>query len=240
MQEIYVFWDNSNLFHSAQQVATRREGNFSASVRLHFANLMRLATVQRSVIKAVAVGSVPPSEKELWDRMEADAGIAIELYERGAQSGKEQGVDQCLQTHMLRALSDEETPKIAVLLTGDGKGYEDGIGFLADMNRMHKKGWGVEILSWDHSCKKELKTWAEKNGVFVSLDLYYHSITFIAGGRSESALSLTKRKTATPQNIKNALEEENKELREKILEIDLKKKRQKKYGQKINQRKKRC
>ena len=43
-------------------------------------------------------------------------------------SGKEQGLDQCLQVHMLRAIHDCPTPQVAVLMTGDGAGYDDGVG----------------------------------------------------------------------------------------------------------------
>jgi hypothetical protein len=80
-------------------------------------------------------------------------GIVPELYERGGLSGGEQGLDQCLQVHMLRAISDNADPHVAVLLTGDGAGYDDGVGFHADTERMHAAGWAIEVLSWEHSCR---------------------------------------------------------------------------------------
>jgi hypothetical protein len=43
---------------------------------------------------------------------------------------------------MLRALADASDPQIAVLLTGDGQGFEEGAGFHADLERMYQKGWG--------------------------------------------------------------------------------------------------
>lgn len=64
------------------------------------------------------------------------------------------------------------------MLTGDGKGFMDGVGFHADLERMHKKGWGVEVLAWDRTCNPRLKKWAEQIGVFVPLEDFYESITF--------------------------------------------------------------
>ena len=50
--------------------------------------------------------------------------------------GREQGVDQTLQTAMLRDAFDHNgSPGIAVLLTGDGSGFVDGVGFHADLER---------------------------------------------------------------------------------------------------------
>ncbi|MBF0517985.1 MAG: hypothetical protein HQK97_12905, partial [Nitrospirae bacterium] len=68
-------------------------------------------------------------------------GIKVETYERGSDSNKEQAVDQALQVHMLRkTIVYNGTPGIAVLLTGDGHGFHDGVGFHADLEIMHKKG----------------------------------------------------------------------------------------------------
>lgn len=67
---------------------------------------------------------------------------------RGKLGREEQGVDQALQTAMLRdAIDNNGDPGIPVLLSGDGAGFADGCGFHADLERMHKKGWQIEILS---------------------------------------------------------------------------------------------
>lgn len=140
------------------------------------------------------VGSIPPEQRTLWDRLERATGVKPELYERGGVSGGEQGLDQCLQVHMLRAMGDHvDEPQIVVLMTGDGAGYDDGVGFHADMERMHKAGWGIEVVSWKNNCKRVLREWATANGVFVPLDDYYDSITFLEGGRFAKPLDLSKR-----------------------------------------------
>lgn len=198
LPSVYIFWDNSNVFISAKGIALQRDGVLEyPNVRIHFENLYKLASGGRRVKKAVAVGSVPPELKEVWRRLEG-AGVTIELYERGAASGTEQGTDQCLQVHMLRAIADEDKPQVAVVLTGDGAGYGTGTGFWADLERMYRKGWGVEVISWDAACNKGLKSWAQKNGVYVELEKHYEAVTFIYGGRSNGPLTLKHRPFAMP------------------------------------------
>ena len=95
-------------------------------------------------------------------------------------SGSEQGVDQLLQTQMLRDGSDfNGNPATAVLLTGDGRGFSEGAGFHADLERMRLRGWRIEVLSWRHSCARRMREWAIEHGVFIALDDYYESVTFL-------------------------------------------------------------
>lgn len=93
---------------------------------------------------------------------------------------------------MLRAALDFD-PAIAVLLTGDGAGYELGQGFRADLERLADKGWGIEVLAWRGARNSELRTFVEARGVFVALDDFYRAITFIEGGRTSEPVSLTHR-----------------------------------------------
>jgi len=177
---VFIYCDNSNIFISAQQVAVEREGEFVRSrVRIHFQNLLKLASAGRDIKHAIAVGSIPPELRHVWYRLENE-GVSVKLLERGAMQGREQGVDQTLQTAMLRDAFDYNgSPGIAVMLTGDGRGFHDGIGFHADMERMHNRGWGIEVLSWRHSCNRRMREWAEQNGKFIALDDFYDSITFL-------------------------------------------------------------
>ena len=148
MSKVLLFVDNSNIFISTKHEADRREGRAARDqVRLHFASMLELALAGRQLAKVFVVGSVPPEERAVWDRLTIATGVSPELYERGQFSGGEQGLDQCLQVHMLRAISDHHDPQVAVLMTGDGAGYDDGAGFHADMERMHFAGWGIEVVS---------------------------------------------------------------------------------------------
>ena len=185
---VLIYWDNSNLFIGARALAGERErADARYRIRLHFPNLVRLAHADRPVEKARAVGSVPPELRAVWNKLEG-LDVEVELFERGVSSGQEQGVDQALQTSMLRDLVDYNgNPGIVVLLTGDGAGFYDGVGFHADIERMHKRGWKIEVLAWQDSCNRRMRNWVEQNGHFICLDDYYESITFLTdvapGGR---------------------------------------------------------
>lgn len=180
MEKAFIYWDNSNIFIGARDVAVEREGNSARHrVRVHFRNLLGLAQAGREIEHAIAVGSVPPELRHVWNRLENE-GVTIQLLERGALDGREHGVDQTLQTAMLRDTVDYNgDPGIAVLMTGDGSGFVDGVGFHADLERMHQRGWRIEVLSWRHSCNRRMREWALEIGTFVALDDFYDSVTFL-------------------------------------------------------------
>ena len=206
MDQVFVYWDNSNVFHEAQRLAEEREGTPGARylVRIHFENLLRLAEAGRPLARAVAAGSVPPEMQQLWNRME-NRGVQVRLFDRGEKDRGEQEVpDRWLQLCMLEdALDNNGDPGVVALLTGDGAGYAEGRGFHSTLERMHKRGWRVEVLSWVDSCNQGMRRWAEANGVFVPLDDHYEAITFrepsrpgheFALPRDQAPLDLTRRR----------------------------------------------
>ena len=208
MDDVFIYWDNSNIFHEAQRLAEERNGTPGARylIRIHFERMMDLARAGRPVKRAVAAGSVPPEMRQLWNRLE-NSGVEVNLFDRGDPSRPEQQVpDQVLQLRMLQdALIYNGDPGIAVLLTGDGAGYDRGEGFHSALELMHNKGWRIEIMSWAHSCNQRMRRWAEENGVFVALDEFYDSITFrepsrpgheLALARDPAPLDLSRRPTA--------------------------------------------
>lgn len=180
MDKVFIYWDNSNIFISAQQIAIEREGEAARyRMRIDFRNLLNLACAGREIEHATAVGSVPPELRHVWNRLENE-GVTVQLLERGTMHGREQGVDQALQTVMLRDGFDYNgNPGIAVMLTGDGAGFDDGVGFHADLERMRRRGWRIEVLSWRHNCNRRMREWAEEHGKFIALDDFYESITFL-------------------------------------------------------------
>ena len=180
MDKVFIYWDNSNIHISAQEVAAEREGGAARyRVRLDFRHLLELARGGRAIEHAIAVGSIPPELRHVWNRLENE-GVTVQLLERGAIQGREQGVDQWLQTAMLRDAFDYNgRPGVAVLLTGDGSGFADGVGFHADLDRMRRRGWRIEVLSWRHSCNRGMREWAEEYGAFITLDDFYDSVTFL-------------------------------------------------------------
>lgn len=70
-----------------------------------------------------------------------------------------------------------------VLLTGDGKGYNQGIGFIPQLERAVKRNWKIEVISWGIGCNKALREFASNNGVFRELEPVYENVTFIEGFR---------------------------------------------------------
>ena len=208
MDRVFVYWDNSNLIHEALRLAEEREGTPGARylVRIHFENLLRLAEAGRPLAKAVAAGSIPPEMQQLWNRME-NRGVQMRLFDRVERDRGEQEVpDRWLQLCMLEdGLDNNGDPGIVALLTGDGAGYYEGQGFHRTLERIHKRGWRVEVLSWAHSCNEGMRRWAETNGVFVPLDDHYEAITFrepsrpgyeFALSRDQAPLDLTRRRVA--------------------------------------------
>ena len=208
MNGVFIYWDNSNIFHEAQRLAEERNEGPDARyrVRINFDALLQLAQAARPLMHAVAAGSVPPEMRHLWNRLEG-MGVEVKLFDRGeAQRGEQDIPDRVLQLRMLEdALDNNGNPGTVVLLTGDGAGYYEGAGFHSTLERMHKRGWRVEILSWAHSCNQRMRRWAEENGVFVALDEFYDAVTYMepsrpgfefAPGRDSTELDLSKRVTA--------------------------------------------
>ena len=207
---VFVYWDSSNIFHEAQRLAEELEEGPQARyrVRIHFENMLRLAHADRPVAHAVAAGSIPPEVRGLWNRLEA-RGVEVNLFDRGDPARGEQEVpDRILQLEMLGdALDHNGDPGIAVLLTGDGAGYFEGKGFQVAIERMYRKDWRIEVLSWAHACNQRMRRWAEEHGVFVPLDDFYESVTFLepsrpghelAHARDAAPLALNRRLVSPP------------------------------------------
>ena len=193
MQDVFIYWDNSNIFIEAQRLAEIRNDHVDARyrVRINFENLYRLAHSDRPVAKAMVAGSVPPELRQLWTRLE-NMGVAVRLFNRIRNDLGEQEIpDRLLKLQMLEDAMDYD-PGIVVLLTGDGAGYMEGSGFHSTLERMHRRGWKVEILSWAHSSNYRMKEWAQANGVFVALDDFYDSITFLEPSQPGHRLALSR------------------------------------------------
>ena len=189
---VHILWDNSNIFLSGRTTGENLEQK-TEGFRIQFEHLIDLEADHRTIEQVFCVGSIPPPTDSVWDHIERLTGKKPELFERGASSGKEQAVDQALQTRMLRLGYDYIPPETILLLTGDGRGFEEGVGFFADVVRLHKFGWKVEIFAWKNNCKREMREWAEKNGLFVPLDDFYSSITFLEKKRRAKAVDLANR-----------------------------------------------
>jgi hypothetical protein len=175
----HIFWDQSNIFHCAQAACDDhgmgQEPGHRYDLRLNFQAMYDFASMGRTIEKAIAVGSVPPDMEALWRQLE-HSGVSVELWERGAESGKEQSVDEAIQLHMMRSLADRiGAPAVAVVLTGDG-------GFKQDIGRLLDAGWGVEVLSFSSGFSHALQTIGTGHGgrgKYVTLDPWYKQLTYL-------------------------------------------------------------
>ena len=186
LDRVFIYWDNSNIFHEAQRLAEERSSGSDARyrVRIEFSNMYRLAHADRMVERAVAAGSIPPELRHLWNRLE-NSGVDVHLFARiNPEHGEQEIPDRLLQLRMLEDTVDYiDDPGIVVLLTGDGAGYLEGAGFHRTLERMHNRNWRIEIMSWEYACNQRMKRWAQENGIFVALDDFYDSVTFLEPSR---------------------------------------------------------
>ena len=187
MNEVFLYWDHSSILFGAQRLAEERDEGPNARdrVRINIDNLLRLAKADRLLKKAFAVGSVLTQMHRPWKDLE-NRGVEAELCDRGYPGPSEQETpDGILQLRMLEdALDYIDDPGITVLLTGNGAGCLEATGFHSTLEKMHKRGWRVEILSWANRCDRRTREWAERNGVFIALDEYYSAITFLRPSHS--------------------------------------------------------
>lgn len=201
MNRVFIYWDFSNIYVAGKNLAEERNNapHAKSRFRINFDALMMLARADRPVERAFVAGSVPPRSDSLWERLEA-SGVQLQLYDRGKHSDSEQEIPDgyILKLMMGDGIKYHNDPGIVVLLTGDGKGYPAGKGFHAALEFLHKRGWCVELLSWEDSCSRHMRKWVEENGIFVALDDFYKSITFLepsrfAPGRRSAPLDLSRR-----------------------------------------------
>ena len=205
---VYVYWDNSsNIFLSAKHCCGKFEGSEDAKPRLRidFGKILELAVAGRPVKRALAVGSIPPELSHVWGMLAAK-GVEVDVHHRATGQGEQEVLDEKLQLQMMiDTIDHKEDPGTAVVMTGDGSGFMKGGGFWAALQRMKRFGWGVEVLSWSASCHRKMRQWVEQEGVFVELDKYYLSITYLLAGllptelpRHPVPLKLSGRELAIP------------------------------------------
>ena len=178
---VNFYVDNSNIFHAGQNLAITK-GEERGGFRIYFRNFFQLAMAGRALKEVVWGGSVPPENDDVW-RYLKELGANPDLIPR-SDTGENETVDHLVQLKMHRHVRKyRSSPGIIVLATGDGSGFYREDGFLYDVKGFLEDGWKIEIMSWEHSCHKELKRFAEKYGKFVRLDDHYEAISFIKDGR---------------------------------------------------------
>jgi len=177
-----IFWDNSNIWLVGRRVCAAREPGDENAFRVHFAKLLDFVIDGRPVDYSFVAGSVPPANDALWNRFAA-LGIRVQTQERGELSGQEVAVDELIQFRMANRVLEQDSPGRMVLLTGDGSGYNDGTGFIKQLELVHKHGWEIEVVSWDAGCNRRLRQFALDHGVYRPLEPVYNNVTFVNNKR---------------------------------------------------------
>jgi len=193
---VYFFLDYSNIAISAQDRAGLEDGYmYRQRVRLHAANLRALAERNRRWKLGFAAVGLQTDFKRLRGHFD-EAGICIEVSERGGSSNREQNVDERIQYEMLKLTKKSNERGTVVLATGDGAASSENDGFKSVLENLLEHGYSIELMSWRSSINFELRCWVEKHGSYMELDDFYKEITFIDGGRQASSLHLLNRKIA--------------------------------------------
>jgi hypothetical protein len=83
------------------------------------------------------------------------------------------------------ALLDHDAPQTLVIASGDGADSTFGTSFVRQAERALKRGWDVEVWSWDAQLTRKYDRLCREfpgRVIVRKLDPHYKSITFIKGG----------------------------------------------------------
>lgn len=174
---VSIFWDNSNIWLVGRNVCEHKEKGHEFEFRIHFENLINFVANWRDVSYVYAASSVPPPNDGVWKQL-GKLNVQLEIQPRALN--KEVAVDEVIQLAMLNRASDiYPNHETFILLTGDGAGYDQGKGFIKQLERIRKFGNDIEVVSWDLGCNQRLKKFAKENGLYRPLELVYKRVTFI-------------------------------------------------------------
>lgn len=171
MNGLHLFIDNSNVFIEGQRVARdafHYDDQLVMRFRVNYGALLDFVRQDRGLKEAVLVGSRPPSNDALWNRLE-QLGIEPRIFERSYHTGREKRVDAELTNAIRDTLEDNPEPGTIALVAGD----QD---YVPTLERCLKKGWSVELFFWAQasSSLKELPGVA-----FTDLATGFSDVTFV-------------------------------------------------------------
>jgi hypothetical protein len=148
MNGLHLFIDNSNVFIEGQRVARETffyDDSLVVRFRINYGGLLDFVRQSRELKEAVLVGSRPPSNDALWNRLK-NLGIEPRVFDRSFYTGKEKRVDAEL-TNAIRdtleknALEKNPTPGTIALVAGDAD-------YVPVIERCIERKWSVELYFW--------------------------------------------------------------------------------------------
>ena len=171
MNGLHLFIDNSNVFIEGQRVA-RDAFHYDDSLVLRFrvnhGGLLDVVRQERSLKEAVLVGSRPPPNDALWERMKK-LGIELRIFDRSIWTGREKRVDAEMTNAIRDCLEDNPQPGTIALVAGDAD-------YVPTLERCIKKKWSIELFFWAQA-SSELK---RLPGVkFFDLAPFFSTVTFL-------------------------------------------------------------
>lgn len=171
MDGLRVFIDNSNVFIEGQRVARetfKYDDPLVLRFRVSYGGLLDFIRKGRAVAEAVLVGSRPPPNDALWNRLKA-LGIEPRIFDRSIYTGREKRVDAEMTNAIRDALEDNPEPGVIALVAGDAD-------YVPTLERCIKKKWSIELYFWAQA-SAELR---ELPGVkFADLAMGFKDITFL-------------------------------------------------------------
>jgi len=183
----HIFVDNSNVIAGAQEAAKLRENAPWPSVRIYWRNFFQLVEHDYHPVTRMFAGSLPPGNEALWQYAREngyDTSLLKRVSRNDGRTG-EQAVDEVLHAKIAGALLDFDAPQALVMVTGDGQQGEFGTSFLQQAERAIRRGWNVELLSWEAQLSGNFVRLARDNPEQITitlLDAFYTSITFLCAG----------------------------------------------------------
>lgn len=185
---VHVFWDNSNIWISLQNLCRDRENVPTAALRVNLKALEDFVVRDRKTGLKVIAGSYPPECDDLISYAKT-LGYDTTFMQRVDDGNRirEQGVDMSLHVRMYETLLDSDKPEVMALLTGDsGIDPESKTGFIKIVERALKKGWTVEVYAVKDSLSQRnyqplLDEFEDKLQIEY-LDDVYEQITFLVEG----------------------------------------------------------
>ena len=170
MNGLHLFIDNSNLFIEAQRTARNKfyyDDELVVRTRINYGSLLEKIRNNRKLIETVLVGSRPPQNDSLWEKLK-QLNIQPRIFDRSIFTGKEKGVDAELTNAIRDTLEDNQIVGTIAIVAGD-KDY------FPTLERCLKKKWNVEIYFWEQA-SSSLK--ALQGTQFFNLDNWFNEITY--------------------------------------------------------------
>lgn len=175
MNGLRLFIDNSNLFIEAQRTAREYfhyDDQMIPRLRISYGNLLDIVRQGVDLSEAVLVGSRPPQNDSLWDKLR-ELKIEPQINDRSPWTGKEKKVDASLMMAIAKAIYKNKPPGTIALVAGDSD-------YVPAINDCLEEGWKVKLYFWQN-ISHELQ---QIEGVeFCDLGDNFEHITFLESSR---------------------------------------------------------